>query len=381
MNILVLGIGSAQVDLIKFLRNKHTIHALSYTTDGEGRKYVDHFGLVDIKNEKAVLAYAKKHNIEIVCSVGSDLGMVTAASVSEELQLPSFISSDVARICHNKYLLRAHLGDVRYNIPQKLLGSVSDVGEFEFPCIMKPVDSQGQRGVFFISNKRELEDKFSVSAKFSSDRKVVVENCIEGPEVSVNGYVINGKVEVLIISDRVVWQGHQIGLIHKHRVPSAFVKADSKKRIEELVTDVIKRIGITNGPVYFQIKLSHDTPKLIEVTPRLDGCHMWRLIKYASGFDFLEASMNHLLNGEIPEDVSHTINDTWTLEFLCQKPGTSFAADNHALDGSTLIEWYYQDGVAVTPVNGVLEKCGYKIYNSTSTEDAMVTDAIDYNVS
>ena len=92
-----------------------------------------------------------------------------------------------------------------------------------------------------------------------------------------------------------------------------------------------------------------------------------------------EASAGKAAHYEENVDTLHTINDTWTLEFLCQKPGTSFAADHHALDGSTLVEWYYQDGVAVTPVNGVLEKCGYKIYNSTSTENAMVTDAINYN--
>jgi len=364
MNVLVLGIGQAQVDLLKLLKGKHTVHALSYTPEGQGRKYADYFEQIDIKNREAVLDYAQINDIELVCSLGSDLGMVTSAWVSHALQLPTFVSPELAAICNRKNLLRNHLNGLMGNVSFKVLRSLHDFGDFGFPCVIKPVDSQGQRGVFVVQNQKQLRNQFSVSQQYSTNNQVIVEEYVEGPEISVNAYVVDGEVRISLISDRIVWPDLPGGLIHKHRIPSQVADRETEKRIRRLVSEVILQLKIKNGPVYFQIKLEQNRPKLIEVTPRLDGCHLWRLIEHATGIDLLDITVRHLVEGRVdmPGRVSFTDSRIWTLEFMCEKPGTVINFNKYDVSDSLYHEWYYEPGDTVRPVNTYMEKCGCQIY-------------------
>lgn len=369
MDVLILGTGGVQVDMLKLLSQNHTVHGLSYKAEGKGKKYTDHFAVIDIKNKKAVLDYVRKHDISLVYSIGSDLGMITSAWVSQQMRLPTFISSDTAQNCHKKSVLRKKLEHVEGNIEYKVLTTPADIGDFYFPCIIKPIDNQGQRGVFLVRNREELEQKFCSSVKFSREGKVIAERYIEGPEVSVNTYLIDGEIRFNIISDRIVWPQYPTGIIHKHRIPSQFVNPESESRIYQLIKDVVKEIGIENGPLYSQIKLEGNNPKLIETAPRLDGCHLWRLIKYATGVDLLATTTNHLMGKEINNLNTDLISDRWVLEFMCEEPGNRFKIDKYDLDKANYHEWYYDNGAVVRSINSLMEKCGYQIYQSSSEEN------------
>ena len=101
--------------------------------------------------------------------------------------------------------------------------------------------------------------------KYSREGKVIVEKYIEGPEVSVNGYMVNGVMRFLIVSDRDTWPEYT-GLIHKHIVPSKAVCNTANSKIKRIVEDACNRIGILNGPVYFQMKVMNGHPYIIEMT-------------------------------------------------------------------------------------------------------------------
>jgi predicted ATP-grasp superfamily ATP-dependent carboligase len=371
MKILVLGIGNAQADLIRMLAIDHEIHAVSYSSEGAGRQFVDTFKQIDIKDEQSVYEYAKLHSIDIVYSIGSDLGMVTAAVVSSKLKLSSLITPEIARVCNNKGLLRSRLSKLDWNVKHRMLEETSDMIEFSYPFILKPVDSQGQRGVFLVNNKRDFLEKFSTSLTYSRSKRLIVEEYIEGPEISVNAYLVDGEIRFSFISDRIVWSGFPGGIINKHRFPSQFIAVESKIRIHQLMVEVIDRIGIKNGPVYFQIKLkTNGEPKLIEVTPRLDGCHMWRLIKHVTGVDLLEITTSHLMgdteNRFVFNNINGTsnVNGTWVLEFMCEKPEREVNINKYDTTNSLYHDWYYKDGETVNPMNTFMEKCGYQIYKT-----------------
>lgn len=371
MKFLVLGIGNAQTDLIRLLATDHEIHAVSYSSEGAGRAFVDTFEQIDIKDEQSVFEYVKLHGFDIVYSVGSDLGMVTAAVVSSKLKLPTFITPEIARVCHNKDLLRTRLDALGWNVKYRILEGTSDMAEFTYPFILKPVDSQGQRGVFLVENKKDFFEKFAASLKYSRSKRLIVEEYIEGPEISVNAYVVDGEIRFSFISDRIVWPEFSGGIINKHRYPSRFLRRESKIQIHQLMVEVIDCIGIKNGPVYFQIKFKRNgEPKLIEVTPRLDGCHLWRLIRHATGVDLLEITTKHLMgdteNSFVFKNTNATtkVNGTWVLEFMCEKPQKEVNINKYDTSNSLYHDWYYKDGETVNPMNTFMEKCGYQIYKT-----------------
>lgn len=362
--VLILGAGNAQIDAIRYCKeNGYEVHGCSYTNTDRGIPLLDYFKQVDIKDVKAISEYAKEIKADIVYSVGSDIAMPTVCEVSEILELPNFISSETASICQNKNILREYLGnDFVGNIKYISAKTLEEAMEFDvFPCIMKPVDSQGQRGVYKINKKEDIEMLFDKSMEFSHSKNVIVEKYIDGPEISVNAYVEDLVLKFCLVSDRIVFDELPGGIIKEHILPTSFATENTVKKINDLVERTIKKININNGPVYFQIKLDGDNPILIEVTPRLDGCHMWNLINNYCGVDLLSASFEKLLFNKNSDFKEVKKDGIYRLRFMCEKPNESFDKSKYDIGNNMYCEWYYGNNDIVKPMNRYMEKCGYVI--------------------
>ncbi len=357
---LVLGIGNAQVDLLQYLRKFEDIeiHALSNTSKGRGFSLVDTFKEIDISDKDAVMHYAENNKIDFIYSIGSDIAMPTVTWVAEKLNLKTFISSSTAFLCNNKHLIREKLKNTYGSVVFEILDSTLAVKNINFPAIVKPVDSQGQRGISNVTSKDSLQDAYEIAIAHSRSNQVIIEEKIEGQEISVHAYIKDGEIIFFLPSDRISWEGFDGGIIHKHILPTS-ISNKAIRNVHKLVSEIIESLSIRNGPVYFQIKINGDQPFLIEVTPRLDGCHMWRQIEMSTGIDLLDITMKHL------EDKPFTIPSHFkikrsTLEFLCQPPNEIFKT-HKVSEKACYHEFFYQEGEKVKPINEKMEKCGFQI--------------------
>ena len=357
---LVLGIGDAQMDLLRHLHqfDDIVIHALSNTDIGRGRSLVRKFEKIDITDKEAVLAYSRRHGIDLIYTIGSDVAMPTVSWVSEQLGLKTFISSETAYLCNNKHLFRQRLENVYGSVPYELLDESLTLDKVSFPAIVKPVDSQGQRGITELADERGLREAYEKAISFSRKGEAIIEEKIEGPEVSVHAYAKEGKILFFLPSDRISWKGYDGGIIHKHVLPAS-ISRKAEENLQRLVSEVSEALDIRNGPIYFQIKMREEEPFLIEVTPRLDGCHMWRQIHKSTGIDLLETTIRHLMDRPFSIPENFKIKPS-TLEFLCQAPGGPFTKRKIS-DDACYYEFYYRAGDTVRSVNGQLEKCGYQL--------------------
>lgn len=361
--LLILGVSAVQMDAILLLKDMgHEVHACAMAADGPGVKVADYFVNINILDEEGIIQYIKENSIDIIYSVGSDIAMPIAMSISEKLSLPHFVSSETATICNTKTKMRDALGDDCYgNLPYEVKTSLEEDPLLPMPFILKPSDSQGQRGVYLIKELKEYREKFEEVKKFSRRKEVILEKYVEGPELSVNAYLINGQVTFILISDRITWSDYT-GLIHKHVLPSKHITNEIVSNIHKLVMESCTRLNILNGPVYLQIKLDSSHPSIIEITPRLDGCHMWKLIKYHMGINLLKLTFEHLIYQDTSELDNILKNSVPVeLEFFCQEPGSKFLTKNFVLDGSKEFFFYYSDDSLIRSINGKFEKVGYKI--------------------
>lgn len=362
--ILILGAGNAQIDAIEYLCEIEglEVHVCSWSASDKGAKRARIFEEINIADVEKVCEYAQKEKIDYVYSIGSDLAMPTVAEVSARLGLPCFMSPELPIICNNKHLLRNALGeDFDGNIKFVVAETMSELEEWKhFPCVMKPVDSQGQRGVFEVWSAEDLKRHFDVSLHFSAARKVIVEEYADGQEFSVNCFFCQGEMVFSLISDRIVFDEFPGGIIKKHHLPT-LANFECQTLIMDLVRRSAERLNIKDGPVYYQIKLSNGAPKIIEITPRLDGCHMWKLIKRYCGDDLLAASFEYLLYDRRPVFKCEFPTDKYSLDFMCEKPYEIFRRSKHDVGDSLDLVWYYQDGDKVASLNGHMEKCGYVI--------------------
>ena len=367
--ILILGAGNAQIDAIEYCKSHgYEVVGCSYTTVDSGIPHLDYFEQVDIKSIEGVTGLAKKYGVSAVYSVGSDIAMPTAMKVSEILGLPHFISYETAETCHSTGKMRETLGpDFKGNASYMLCSTLEEALEYDaFPGMMKPVDSQGQRGCFKVESSEDIRAHFDASIDYSFEGKVIIEEFIDGPEVSVNAYMQDGELRFAIVSDRYAFDEYPGGIIKKHIIPSSFANKEAQEKTIDLAKRVASKIGVENGPFYCQIKLKNGTePVILEITPRLDGCHMWNLIKHYCGADLLDACFRHLLEGEaVLTDNYDMPDEEYCLEFMSKESNATFKGSDFDTSKAEFVCSYYKDGDRVLKVNGYIEKCGYMIYRT-----------------
>ncbi|HHY83217.1 MAG TPA: ATP-grasp domain-containing protein [Clostridiales bacterium] len=338
-------------------------YACAMEKDGPGADAADHFDIINILDIESIKEHISKNKIDLVYSVGSDLAMPVACKISEEMSLPRFVSAQTAIVCNNKEKMRTVLGeDCTGNVPFLVMENVDDEPRIPMPFIMKPSDSQGQRGIFLVNTMEDFTQNFETAKRYSRSGKVIIEKYISGPELSVNAYLVDGQVLFIEASDRVTWPQYT-GLIHKHVVPAVTISDKVLGILGKVVEDACNRVGITNGPAYFQIKVENDKPYIIEMTPRLDGCHMWKLLSYYTGVNLLKLTFEHLLYNNTSELANMQKDPAgYELEFFCQEPNTMMNQSIFRVPEDSLTYFYYYNtGEMIRPVNNKYEKVGYYI--------------------
>ena len=362
--VLILGVGNAQVVALRYLKKKgYTTHGLSRYREGRGLEFCDHFEVIDIKDKAKVLSYAKSNKVDVVYSIGSDVAMPTIGYVSSELELPYFCNEGSAILLNDKYLFRNFLEEHDLlNMAFQRGKHWKDFLDWEtFPAIIKPVRSQGQRGIHRIENQDDIRKHIQSARKFTQTGEVILEEFISGEEVSANVFLKDGGIIYAFISDRLVYEDLDGGLVRSHVFPTRMKEALQQKALR-LVLETVKHLDIRNGPVYFQMMHNQDDVYIIEATPRLDGCHIWRLIRSYAGIDLLQLTFDMLFGKTIKPVRFHTNGNSHGLHFFSQEPRVIFdASDFEIPEACKYHEFYYENGETVRPINRIFEKVGYYI--------------------
>lgn len=364
--ILILGTNSGQLDLIKTMKELGWyVIGCSNRSDEVGVKYTDKFYEVDIRDIEAVSKIAADNDVNLVYSVSSDTAIKSVVQVSSKLNLPTFYSEELIRLLDNKQDLRSFLNNVKLSIVNYVeVDDVDDSNKWNtFPCIVKPSNAQGQRGVKKVNSAYELKKSVIDAKQFSSNNTAIIEEFLDGVEISCNVLVSNGQIVFDILSERLLYNDEYFGIPKGHLIPCVNIDADTKKEAIELVSNVVKALKIKNGPLYFQMKATTNGVKIIEIAPRLDGCHMWRLIKHATSRNFLTETVEVLLNKhENAQRVELKDSKYYELIFQHSEPSQTFAEEYFPIPaGSLYHEYRYSNGDSINIINGKKEVVGYYV--------------------
>jgi biotin carboxylase len=365
--VLILGTLPGQAEAIEAAqRLGWQAFACGHREEGPGVSAADGFFLTDIVDVDAVTALAERLGVDFVYSVGSDIAMPTVARVSERLGLPRFHDVPTTDMLHRKDELRAFLNARGLSaVDHRVVRSVEDLVAFEsFPVVVKPVDSQGQRGVRIAGSPVDAANALRQALEESPSGTAIIEEWLDGPEVSVHVMVVEGCIRFYLPSDRRTWNGPILGVAQGHVVPSLTLADDDGFALRALIEEVVRELKIGTGPLYFQVKLTPDGPRIIEIASRLDGCHLWRLVEVHTGFDLLSACLG-ILGGRGWRDP-----ETWSdgrvheLQLMLSSPDRPFRRADHVPDPGErrLFEYHYLDeGELPRSSNGVVERVGYCI--------------------
>lgn len=199
--LLVLGCGSEQVAALQAARELgYSTVAFDNDPNAAGRAFADAFFALDLKNPHALLGQAEFVSPDGVFVHAAELA-VEAACVAETLELPG-LSVDSARLATEKQLrieclAKAGLSTPRFEVleSEASLASWQEVAaEIGFPCVIKPNNQAGARGVERIESPDALEAYYTTRRAAFSATHFVCEELLEGMQLSTESVRASGKL-------------------------------------------------------------------------------------------------------------------------------------------------------------------------------------------
>ena len=364
--ILILGTNSGQLDLIKTMKALGWyVIGCSNRPDEVGVKYTDKFYETDICDIEAVSKIAIENNVDLVYSISSDTAIKSVVQVSSKLNLPTFHSEDLIRLLDNKQDLRSFLNNAKLSIVNYIeIDEIDNSLKWDtYPCIVKPSNAQGQRGVQKVNDAHELKKSILNAKHFSSNNTAIIEDFLDGVEISCNVLVSEGQIVFDALSERLIYSDEYFGIPKGHLIPCVNIDEDVQKEAIELVHNVVEALRIQDGPLYFQMKATKNGVKIIEIAPRLDGCHMWRLLKHATDRNFLTETVEVLLHKHKNKQRVELKDDKYyELIFQHSEPSQTFKAENFPIPAGALYhEYRYTNEESINIINGKKEGVGYYI--------------------
>lgn len=303
--IMILGASILQFPAIEKARQMglKTV-VVDMNPDAIGFKIADICEVISTIDIPKVVEAAKRNHVDGIMTLATDMPMKTVAAVAKEMGLIG-ISEDTALKATNKAEMRKCLREKNVPIPKFYRVSELDqyntiITDFQ-SCIVKPADSSGSRGVYLVqntSNKVSVDEAFQHSKKFSRSGDIVVEEYMQGPEVSVETLSIDGVVHVIQITDKLT-TGAPFFVEMGHSQPSQ-LSEEIQANIKDVAVQAIQALGISIGPSHTEIIVTSDGAKIVEIGARLGGdCITTHLVPLSTGVDMVEYCIRISL-GEVP---------------------------------------------------------------------------------
>lgn len=376
--ILIIGAGFLQNFVIqKAKKMGYETLAVDADPNAIGFKYADKFAVVNIVDEKACLEYARQEKIDGVLTAATDYGVLTAAYVAREMNLPG-LNYETAKLIKNKYRVRkclyeAHIDDTEqaYEVDSETdLEKLSE--KLTFPVMVKPCDGSGSRGASRVDTKENFAAACKIAMSSSITHRAEVETFINGKEYGAESLVVDGEVHVLGIMRKWMTEPPYYAELG-HAIPTD-LPPEVEERAERYVENAIKALGINFGSVNMDMLITSEGKiHIIDIGARMGGNMIGPcVIPYGTGVDYMANMIRNAVGDEKNFDTSaHGCVATRLLAF---KDGVvARMPDFDALEKDYGVEIYHhlKLGQKVNEYHTNLDGCGYIVAKADDVETAI----------
>lgn len=353
--ILIIGASILQLPaIIEAKRAGYYTIVVDFNPNAIGVKYADEFYKVSTIDIKGITDLAEKIKPDGIMTLSTDLPMRALAVATTKLGLPGISYGTAVKATDKGEMIKAFEAAGVEHPWYFILKNKEDLTEalpkITYPCVIKPTDNAGNRGVSFASSEEDLLSLYGYSRENSHSGDVIVEEYMEGQEVSVEIIVYHGEVHILAVTDKLT-QGKPYFVEIGHSEQSQLGK-ENVERIKDLATRAVKAIGIDNSPAHVEIMLTKDGPKMVELGARMGGgCITTHLVPLSTGIDMIQSVMDMAMGGE--PDVTPKFDKGSALRHIVGLDGVIESIEG--LDAARA----YPGVTEVTMLKGVGDKVGY----------------------
>jgi biotin carboxylase len=370
--LLVLGAGPAQLGLLEAAREQGLfVIALDRDPTAPGFRYADRRAIISTEDEHGIERLASAERVEGIIAPGIDWPVGIAARVAERLGLPHPIDASVANRAVSKQKQREALAEAK--VPQPSWHIVSEPEEgLPVPSVVKAPDRQGQKGLTLVGSEDELPAAIGRAIEESRSGVAIIEELVDGPEVTVNAFSLRGEFHPLTVTDRLTAEQPAFGVALAHVWPS-----EAGGQAAGVAEAAVRALGIENGPSYTQLRIGPDGPQVIEVAARLGGGHDAELAKLALGVDLNGLALQTALGEPIWSAALQPTPEVGgaVVRFLVPPEGVLEEVEGtdeaRALEGVRDVRIYREPGHFFGPFRRGADRAGAVLAIGDSREDAL----------
>lgn len=262
---------------------------------------------IDLSDPAAVEVLLAAHRERPFCGVVAtdDITVELASRVAARLGLPHN-PPEAARCTRRKDLARHALAGSAAGVPEF---RILDLGQplaaqldgMSWPAVIKPLALSGSRGVIRVDDRAgALAACARVQAILAGEPRhdafaathLLLERFVSGPEVALEGLLVDGELQVLAIFDKPdPLEGpyfEETYYITPSRHP-----ADVQQAVTASVQAACRALGLRAGPVHAELRITAAGCIIMEVASRTIGGECARLLRAATGHGLEDLVIAH----------------------------------------------------------------------------------------
>ncbi len=323
----------------------------------------DRFFPVSTVDKDAILKICQEIKIDGITTIASDVAVLTVNYVAEKMGLTGN-PDKYSEAATNKYSMRQCFMENGVPSPKFCLTEGANpkiVKTFRYPVIVKPTDRSGSRGVEKVEAVGELQPAIERACRESFQKKAVIEEFVEGREISVETISYRGQHYVLQITDKVTTEAPFFVELEHHQ-PSS-LPDDIKDRVKVIVLNALDALHIQYGASHAELKITKDGDiRVIEIGARMGGDFIGsNLVKLSTGYDFLKGVIEVALGAfEEPQLTEHNHSGVY---FLCKETERLKQIIDNYRDYPEIVQAEITDN-ELRNIECSADRSGYLIYKS-----------------
>lgn len=363
--LAVIGASYLQLPLVKKAKELgYEVHCFAWDKDAVCKDIADQFYPISITEKDMILKKCHEIGIDGICTIASDVAAPTVAYVAERMSLNSNSYESACR-ANNKFEMRKALD--KACVPCPKYQCVTDANALQntnwvFPLIVKPSDRSGSLGVAKVYSLDELKKAVATAVRFSFKGEAMVEEFIEGREISVEFISYHGKHHPLQITDKVTTEApHFVEL--EHHQPADLTK-ETFNHIYDLTEKALNALGLTEGASHSEFRITPDGRIVVmEIGGRMGGDFIGSdLVWLSTGYDFVKGVIDVALDSfQEPKFKTTCYSGVY---FLCEDT-KELLPIFHSYEHYPEIKICEQTDTELRNIECSADRSGYFIYQST----------------
>ncbi len=375
--VLIIGASILQLPAIRKARELgYYVGVVDYNPNAIGIPEADEYFNVSTIDVDGVVKVAQIFKPDGIMTLATDMPMRAVAKACESCGLPGISFDTAIKATDKGEMIKAfEAAGVEhpwyYIVPDHTaLGDV--IERLTYPCIMKPTDNAGSRGVVLCHNREELENKYEYSHHESRGGAVIIEEYLQGPEFSIEVMVVNGEPHVLQITDKLTTGApHFVEMGHSQPTRQ---NEDNSEKISDLACCAVKAVGINVGSAHVEMILTKDGPKMVELGARMGGdCITTHLVPLSTGIDMVGCTIQLACGEKI--DIEPKFNRGSAIRYFDAHNGTIKAIEGieeaKQIAGVQEISIIHQVGEMIGEIGSSTDRVGFVIAQGETAEDAI----------